>query len=750
MTCLAWAHAVLVVHSPSRRTLAHQLAKPEEFARVIGVVAKEPVEREGFREGEVILDFPVKLEGANWRGPWQKAAGSVQVRLRTDGSAPALAYGDRWLISGLVRDQRGTPSIWRFRQPYRMEMDLRGSRCLSRGHGSKLLQYCLKARGRSAGVLRRGIEDFPAHAGLLHALILGYRQDLPADLRTTFAVTGTLHIFAISGLHVGVMATLLLAVVRIAGVSRPYWVLALAPLLFLYTVTTGMASSAIRAFVMAVLFWTAPLFGRKPDAPSAFAWAAVIILVAAPAQISDPGFIFSFAVVAGLLALVSPLLLPVRPHLRPEPWQVQQEAAWRRGIRWATAGLASLMAVSAAAWLTSTPLTARFFNLVSPVALLGNLLVVPMSFLILLTGCLSLLLGSSFAVIAEIFNHGNRLLIDFLLWGIGGCSRLPHAFSYVAAPSVGAMAIWYVAVLALVRGRSLRVRIVVPVVAAGLLAIPNHLRGQRRVTADILETFDGECVFLNLPGPDDVLIGGGPEFGADRVLRYLRRQGVDRLGVLLLTHADARHVGAAASILEHVEVGELWCSAYQGQSAVYDRLLDQARERGIPIRALTRGDRGVWPGEVEWRVLHPPADLPQRGRSRDASLVLRLSRGATSMLVMGGASGNVENDLLAGQENLVSPILVVGEGDDPDVCGTAWLAAVRPRWVILSNGARDRGRVEVRGLGDRLAGCGAVVLKTNRDGPLRVAFSDAGRERLDTRLRVAPLESARARGAPPE
>ena len=223
---------------------------------------------------------------------------------------------------------------------------------------------------------------------------------------------------------------------------------------------------------------------------------------------------------------------------------------WKRWGRAWGIETASLVVASAAAWLVTTPLSAYAFNVVSPVGLIGNLLVIPLSSLVLLTGVLSLVAGSLSVFLAEIFNHANRVFISILM-RMGELDRRNSRRAFVYPVTVGALD------GGLVRGadrRSCDLRISSP------CRRDRRRRGFRRsymprctrryCAVDILDVGQGNAALIDVPGSGDVLLDAGPRFSGRDVVRYLRKQGVGHLESLVLTHGDADHIGGAFDILK--------------------------------------------------------------------------------------------------------------------------------------------------------------------------------------------------------
>ncbi len=400
-----------------------------------GIVCGEPIVVSTNR-ASYILTFPVRALSVGGVPLVQRGRGRVPVRLYGAGSARLPDYGEAWQLSGRWRDTRGV-----------LEVSRRNARWIADGRGSRIAKACLSARRAAAERLSAGIESFPDTVSLLHALLLGYRSRLSGEARDAFAATGTLHIFAVSGLHVGIICGMIIFVLKVFRVSRLYWVLFLAPLIAAYTFATGARPSAVRACVMAVVYYAAPLLGRRTDPLSALAAAALLVLAWNPTQLQDAGFVFSFVVVSGILAFYPPFERRLRPFWQPDPLRLQAEPkpiVWARSI-WRY--VLNLGALGCAAWLASAPLAALYFGRFAPIAMVGNLVVIPLAFCILVGGALSLVLGSCAGFFAVIFNHANVALVWLLTHAINALAAIPFGTTRIPRPPLWAVLVWYAALL---------------------------------------------------------------------------------------------------------------------------------------------------------------------------------------------------------------------------------------------------------------------------------------------------------------
>lgn len=365
--------------------------------------------------------FPLDCEGVKDGDEWIRRRGRIQVRIAD--ALPDLGFGigQRMQFSGDLRkrDFPGNEAI---------ELDVardEGWILLDDAPRFSLVPLGQQLREKGAQTLTHGIEDRADQLAVYKALLLGYRKAVPPEIYRRFTQTGTVHVFAISGLHVGMVGLFITIILKAAGVPRDKWGVWLLPLLLLYVCSTGMKSSALRAWTMAAVYFLAPLFRRKPDVPTAVAFAAILLLWLKPSEIQSAGFIFSFTVVSFLIMAFSAI---------PRHW-----VGGGKGGRVRTY-VASLGITSVAAFVASIPLTALLFGNFSPVSLLGNLIVVPLTFCIVVSGWLSMLVP----VASDIFNHAAVVFINGLSGSVELLAQVPGAWGPVPPPSLLAVLFWYV------------------------------------------------------------------------------------------------------------------------------------------------------------------------------------------------------------------------------------------------------------------------------------------------------------------
>jgi ComEC/Rec2-related protein len=274
-----------------------------------------------------------------------------------------------------------------------------------------------------------GLEWNEELAALNRAILLGHRADLPKELRRMFADAGTIHVFAISGLHVMMVAYFLKTVLMRLDVPEGARGLICLPLIAAYVTLTGARPSAVRAALMAALMLTAPTFGRKPDALAAWSATALVVYGLSPERLFDIGCSLSFTVMLGIV-------LWLKWSQRLSPWFRPESPAAR---------LFSGLGVSFAAWIAGVPITAHVFGRFTPGGLLANIVVMACAQLMVKTGMGALAASLICLPLAALLNN----LAATFTWAMTFTSRcvaaLPGATIEVEPWTSGTCIAWYAA-----------------------------------------------------------------------------------------------------------------------------------------------------------------------------------------------------------------------------------------------------------------------------------------------------------------
>src|SRR5947207_1098419 len=284
-------------------------------------------------------------------------------------------------------------------------------RILAPGSGFSVLRAAARSREWMQRILSRDLEDSPDVVGLICGTALGLRHQTRDDIEEPFQQTGTLHLFAVAGLHVGIVARLLWTLAMVVRLPRKPATALIIPLLFFYAAITGLHTASVRAAVMSALLLGGIFFDRKVLALNSLAAAAFLILLFDSNQLFTSGFQLSFAVVGAIVLLADPMFVRFERIVAPDPFLPRLLLSRMRRIYAAVGrGLARGASVSLAAWIGSLLLIYWYFYLVTPVSLFANLVVVPIAYFVLALAMLSLITAPISAGLSILFNNANWLM----------------------------------------------------------------------------------------------------------------------------------------------------------------------------------------------------------------------------------------------------------------------------------------------------------------------------------------------------
>jgi len=568
-------------------------------------------------------------------------------------------------------------------------------------------------------------------AGVLLALIMGDKGGLEQTIREDFARTGTIHVLAVSGLHVGYV-TLILFV--ISGFLRlPYAAKVCFTIggLILYILFTGGAPSVIRASMMASVYLLASIFQRRSDLYNILAGAALVMLIVDPGQIRQIGFQLSFAAVFSIVTFHPILKGFIMKHL-PDPFS-----------RGPVNAVIDLLLVSLAAQIGTLPFTLYYFYRLPLIGSLVNLIVVPTVGFIVALGFALLFLGSWVPLLASAWGALLTVVIKLMTRTVAWVAELP--MSYLDTPAIsGFIAVLLMISVLLIFLLEGRRRIILLVFS--VLVIMNTVQLIRLIhpppVAELifLDVGQGDAAVLHTAMGETIIFDTGPyvygrDSGKDVIAPYLRRRGWNRIDLLVLSHPHNDHVGGTSYLLDHFRVDRLWIPGAEYDSRGYRHLISLAKERDVPIDTV---HCGIFTNQFDpaiLQVLGPPKHWSQHQPSalNDMSVVVKISVGESTAIITGDAELHSEREQLPFADILECDLLKVGHHGSITSSSLRYLELTSPQHAIISVGARNKFKHPSPLTVAKYERAGSSVLRTDQEGA--VIFKTDGRvwERVDWR-----------------
>ncbi len=640
-------------------------------------------------------------------------AGSIgpdpgRIRLSWYGRPPArLQAGDRWRLLVRLKRPRGllNPGGFDYEQ-WLFSERIRARGYVRHSHRNQRLAQAGNITARLARWRQQIRERLQEHlgespfAGIIVALAIGDRSAIDADQWQRLRQTGTSHLVAISGLHIGLVAALAIVLGRWLW-SRSarlceYWPATQAAAVWALLAATGYAALAgfslptQRALWMITVAVCARLLHRQLATGQILSLALLAVLLLDPLSPLNPGFWLSFAAVTLIL-----LLSRHRPR--------------RRRRQWLTIHL--LLA------LGLTPLLIGFFQQTSLVAPLANLVAVPAVTFVIVPLILAavLLLGIWPGLSGYLLNLADSALTITWRW-LTLLGELPGGAGLFAAPPIWTLAIAMAGILLLFLPRGMPGRWL------GLLALlPLFLvQGKAPKAGEYLFTLldVGQGLAAVIETSDHVLVyDSGPRYsdrfnaGSDIIIPYLRQRGIKQIDTLIIGHGDADHIGGARGLFQGIRI---------------DRILSSVPDE-LPwsdARPCLAGQRWQWDG-VPFQVLHPAPETPLSGN--DASCVIRIGHAPDGILLSGDIEQAAEKRLLRRARPLLAAKVLVAPHHGSATSSTEpFIAAVAPRYTLFAVGYGNRFGLPRVTIIRRYRRHGIRCLDSAGSGAIRIRFMPDG------------------------
>jgi competence protein ComEC len=630
--------------------LAQQLGDRPRVVTATGYVITDPkIAPSGFatfllKLGSIEFEGRKQSTGAVWQVRW-KGAPEFGDELKLFGNAETIAPprnpGEFNMRAYLARNDVRRMLFVRYPEE---------GTVIRHGGGNPVLRAAQKSRTWMQNALCRGLENSPEVQTFLGGIVLGLRHQAPEDIEEPFQQTGTLHLFAVAGLHIGIVATLFWMLATLARLSRKTAAAIIIPLLFFYAAVTGLHVSSLRAATMASILVGGLFFERRVFLANSLAAAAFFILCWNTNELFSTGFQLSFAVVGAIVFFARPFFKFLQHRSPTDPFL--PESLLRGPRRWVNSGynwLCGGASVSLAAWVGSLPLMLWYFHLVTPVSLIANLVVVPIAFFVLAIALLSLAATPLLPSLAVIFNNANWTLATLVIGIVNVFAQIPGGHFYVAPLD------W-------------------------------NKKSSARMT--VLDLGAGAAVHLRTTGRN-WLFDCGSQRAYERVVReYLHWSGINRLSGLFLTHGDSLHIGGAMELLNNFPNTQVFDNPAPDRSALHrrvSRMLLDFKNSGLRCSNLIAGDTLQLAHGVTAQVLFPPSGFAGINAD-DQTFVIRLSIAPrTFVLLMSDSGEETERALLNNSLELHSDILIKGQHHSAASGSGAFLDAVRPQLIIATS-----------------------------------------------------------------
>lgn len=739
-------HAFWSLSSPS--DVSHFFTEEARLVRLQGAVTEPPLIKRknddpfnsGYPQQDVTI-LTLRCRSLQDGTRFVPVTGKVQVRIA--GNLPDLKAADEIEVFGWGSRPSAPANIGDFdyreylkQQQIHVAVRVQNPAAvkpLPRNNEPGWIKTVDEFRSRAERFLRRHLKE--ENAAVASALLLGSRANVPEEVRQEFIASGMMHVLALSGLHVGILAMLVWGLCRLAQMPPRASTLITLTMVLGLAVISGGRPPIVRAAVFLGIASFGRLASRQSSPQNIIALSALVILAWNPSELFAVGAQLSFLGVMGIL-LTTRWSSPPFDRSRLADEESQIENRFLNAFRFLGAVLSRYWGLTLGISLLIFPLAAARFHVISFVGLLLNVVMIPFITLVLWLGYLLIFAGWSFPWIAPVFavpfDAGLTLLLSLVKRGAG----LPFGHFDVAGPPDWWLMGYYslFAGLYLFRFRLARPRfwgavLILCWTAFGLAvtARPDSPRGLR---ATFLSVGHGSAILLEFPNGKTLLYDAGALDDGERAFRVIQtalwQRGVTHLDAVAISHGDLDHVNAIPQIAKEIPVGTVLVakSFLQSSQEVVPYLAETLDRHQIPIRAIGEGDRLQLDPLVSAEVLHPDP-FANYSHSNANSLVIRLTTAGRSLLLTGDVELQGLDDLMRRTKGNVDVLQSPHHGsrtaNTPELVRWA-----KPSLVVVSGGfvsGRTQELKQMYGSESRLLATyaeGAIVVEITPEGHLLV------------------------------
>ena len=408
--------------------------------------------------------------------------------------------------------------------------------------------------------LTSGIENTDA-ADIIIAMFLGEKPLNDGHIVTDFKNSGTIHVFAVSGLHVMMIGAIFTLLLKLCRLPSSIWVPCVILTMFFYAIVTGMRPPAMRASIMGAIVLSAILLLRKPSLPSCLWLSAIIALLWNTHSLFLPGFQLSYLVLIAIAFTAQWWAERYKWINHVDPFMPESLLNLRQRISlWLRKKLSASLAVSTSAWSGSSILIWLYFGIITPLAIIASLPLMFFVFALLGTCCLSLIAGSLSPTLGNKVNQFNSFNATLAHKTSQFFASLPNT-RYESQP-------W----------------------SSGERVVIYHLN-------------DGGGVYLSLGG-GILLDAGNQSTFKSQILPGLKKNGAD-IDTLITSHFDINHIQGLTQAMEEYPIKQILIPTGKSKSPAHKELISKANELKVNIITATESTFPV-DQNINLEIIHAP------------------------------------------------------------------------------------------------------------------------------------------------
>lgn len=534
-------------------------------------------------------------------------------------------------------------------------------------------------------------------AGLMTAMLLGDRNNLDDELYDLYREAGIVHIIAISGMHISILAGIILILVKPLG----RYISSVIVILFMcfYIILTGGSVSVVRSGVMMFFYILSGLISRKYDLISSTALACTLLLFVNPYYIFDLGFQYSFIAVF-TIGFTSEIL---------KNYKIENK-------------FINLIVISIAISLTTKPITVYNFYYINCIDFIVNILVVSLSEFILIFGLISAIVGT-FMLNIGVFLSGSVYVVLKVIEYISEFSlSFPFAHVQTGAISIISFLLMYIALIFIYKILMGKIYAIFPLVLSAVLLFIGINTRYDDFEMYVIYVGQGDCAVIRDDDKCYIMDVGSSEYKnyGEVLFNELQYNNIHKIDGIYISHMDYDHMGGVTEVTELMPVENIYISEYCDKNENYNTIIDYASENNINIEYVNENYEEQFTENMSIKLVYTDKNAVSTNNS---SAVYKVTYGGKSILF----TGDIDSDIMdraSDTAEINADILKVPHHGSSGSISEKFVAAVSPELAVNSAGNNN---IYGHPSGETIAFYNSMdipFLSTNYNGMVKIRIID--------------------------
>ncbi len=641
------------------------------------------------------------------------------------GLADKIGYRTRLSLSAVINKPKPATNPGGFNyERYLASQGISGTVNLLNGQGMSVVgkepggwinKLGFKIKNKVLGIVEHCLDK--NQAGLLSGMIIGYKDGLDENAFQAFSRAGLTHIMVASGMNVAFIILPLMFLFNKLRLGNKTSSIITIFVLILFVFVAGFSASVVRAVIMGIIILSGKIIMRETDIYTSISAAALILLFINPYTIYDIGFQLSFMATLSLVMFYPPIKKAVTHRRIPEI-------------------VADTLAATLAAQLGVIPVTLYYFNNLSLISVISNLLVVPLVQVITIIGFIMVFAGLLNIHLAVLIGYINNSFLSFVLFVTEISAKVPFASLKLPTPPIWMVLLYYIFILYLFKFRQRlngikcfgQVKLAAAGLAVSIIVVGSLLPKPMEIT--FIDVGQGDGAFIKTAHGKKVLIDGGGrdagskssfDIGEAVMVPYILDRGTKSIDIVIASHGHSDHTEGLEAVLKEMKVGLVILPDTDGNG--FEKLEDICIKKGIKIEECKKGDLIRLDKETKLEVLNPlefSKDTLAQQSLNNSSLVLKLIYKNIKVLFTGDSEAPVEERLVESDMDFEADLLKVGHHGSITSSSEAFLDRIKPRFAVISVGERNHFGHPSQFVVDRLLERSTKLYRTDECGAVTV------------------------------